>query len=475
MKQNKFFVFVIICGLLTLTGFLSVPVGATDSGKVTITGFIPLVTYDISVTGIDLSKATVTWKTNDNANSTVEYGTTTSYGSLSTDGVMAVDHVISLSSLSSGTVYHYRVTSVNLAGNSAISIDYTFTTTAITPPVVPTPGGGGGGDGDGGGGGGGGGTRGGEGVVSGGVVSGGGVQANQGGRTSPPGLQQLLAPFEEGGAAAGLMESLFSTNNPDIATPVVSENYPMGFPGLIYNANGLDTLFLDIGATQDAGATVTIFSDHVEVYQHHSPGVHITFWGNNIEVKNDIIRGPVSRAEFVTDPLNATLKLGNVSGSVHATLPELTHEVYLNLAISDNVSTKTRNQFQNIVSSHDLQLDTIAYTLNVQKLNLTTGPANVTFTIPAYWVNKHGGKDAVRITRISEETGMQELISTVYQGVDTQGNMVFRGDSPNGTSLFGLVTTKANIPLQNLVLLFVCVIGLLVVIAYFGRTKRRKK
>ncbi len=293
-------------------------------------------------------------------------------------------------------------------------------------------------------------------------------------------------------------------NNPGVAAPLASGSFPVGFQGLSYNANGQNALSIDISDAQAAGATVTTFFDRVEVYQHHSPGVLLTFWGDNFRIDNGSITGPVSRAEFVTDPLNATLGgFGNVSGSVHAALPALTRRVSIELTIPGNVSAVTLNQIQDILGSKDLRLNTVAYTFNVHKVDLTTGPANVTFTIPAAWVDQHGGKDAVRITRISE-TGEQELLVTVYRGLDARGNMIFRGDSPNGTSLFGLVTTEATIAeqkehpnttyvgvsksamvtsvgmygwlidsvLHNPVLL-VGVAGLLAAIAYFGWWKRR--
>jgi hypothetical protein len=470
--KKNFLVFSILCyGLLMGLFFLSGPASASISGTVTITGNVPMVTYNVSVTGIDLSNATVTWMTNDNANSTVEYGTTTSYGSLITEGTLAKDHSISLYNLSSGTVYHFQVISVNVDGNRAICNDSTFTTTAIVPVTVVTTAiataGGGGGSG-----------------------SGGGNRALVGG--APPQqagpLEQLLAQTAQ--MMAGPPMSLLPANNPGIAAPAASESYPMGFMGLTYNADGQDTISIDIGAAQAAGGTVTIDSNRVEVYQHHSPGVLLTFWGNNFTINNRIITGPVSRAEFVTDPLNATLALGNVSGSVHAALPVLTQRANLDLTIPGSLSRDTLNQFQDVLSRNGLQLDSVAYTLNVQKFNLTTGPANVTFTIPSSWADEHGGKDAVRIIRISEEDGQQELISTLYEGVDAQGTMIFRGDSPNGTSLFGLVTAESNAAAQtahpsinvfaglfdislHYFVVLISVIALLAVIAYFGWWKRR--
>jgi hypothetical protein len=126
--EKKSLVFIIICCcLLTLPVFLSVPAGALQSGTTAITGIVPLVVYDITVTGIDTSHATVSWKTNGDANSTVGYGTTTSYGSLSTNGLMVKDHTIYLNNLLPGTVYHFRVRSADIVGNRAVSADLTFT------------------------------------------------------------------------------------------------------------------------------------------------------------------------------------------------------------------------------------------------------------------------------------------------------------------------------------------------------------
>ncbi len=339
---------------------------------------------------------------------------------------------------------------------------------------------------------------------SGGYSRGGGGAGSGSGPAPAPAAQPAAAPQPAAPPAPPPAAPPNPATNPGIAPPAATASYPAGFTGLSYNANGHGTLSIDMAAARAAGATITTYFNHVDVYQHHSPGVLLTFWGNNFEINNGTITGPVSRAEFVTDPLNATLAFGNVSGSVHAELPALTQRVYLNLTVPGNVSTETLNQFQDILGGNGLQLNTVAYTFSVQKVNLTTGPANVTFTIPTSWVNQNGGKDAVRITRISDETGKQELLDTVYEGLDAQGNMIFRGDSPNGLSLFGLVTAEAyaaeqkanpnetyagvsksamvtnvgmygwviEIILHNPVVL-IGVIALLAVIAYFGWWKRR--
>src|SRR5207247_9221475 len=77
----------------------------------------------------------ITWQTNNAANSRVDYGTTTAYGSNVSDGALVTNHSLTLTGLTAGTTYHYRVTSVDQYGQSASSPDATFTTPA--PPPSP--------------------------------------------------------------------------------------------------------------------------------------------------------------------------------------------------------------------------------------------------------------------------------------------------------------------------------------------------
>jgi PKD repeat protein len=263
----------------------------------------------------------------------------------------------------------------------------------------------------------------------GGGGGGGGGSEGNGPAVAPPVFQPPVAP---------------PVGNPGATVSGAFESYPIGFPGLIFNADGSDNLSLDLAAARAAGANVTWYLDRLEIYQHHSPGVTITFWGNTFVNHDNIITGPVSHAEFVTDPMNASFALGNISASVHSVLPALTEATRMNNTLSANVSTDTISRFGDILSRNNLGLNSVAYTLDINKVKLTTGPSNITLTIPASWVNLHGGTDAVHITRISEETGQMELLTTTYLGLDAQGNMIFRGDSPNGTSLFGLVTAEVT-------------------------------
>jgi predicted phage tail protein len=70
----------------------------------------------------------------------VDYGLSTAYGSSSALNTTPVtSHSRTLSNLTPSTIYHYRVRSVDGAGNVATSLDYTFATPAApdtTPPII---------------------------------------------------------------------------------------------------------------------------------------------------------------------------------------------------------------------------------------------------------------------------------------------------------------------------------------------------
>ena len=83
---------------------------------------------DVSAEDITESSATITWETSENATSIVQYGPTPSYGSWSNSSAYMTAHSRSLGSLSSSSTYHYRVISIDRAGNHVNSTDANFTT-----------------------------------------------------------------------------------------------------------------------------------------------------------------------------------------------------------------------------------------------------------------------------------------------------------------------------------------------------------
>jgi hypothetical protein len=131
-KHHSVFI-VLICCFLLPSGVLFGPASAGNIGATVITAKISLIAFDISVTDVGQSFATITWKTNGNADSNLEYGLTTDYGFIRTNPLMEINHSIILGGLSPGTLYHMRVVSHNKDQNSYVSTDYTFLTLPGTP------------------------------------------------------------------------------------------------------------------------------------------------------------------------------------------------------------------------------------------------------------------------------------------------------------------------------------------------------
>jgi hypothetical protein len=97
----------------------------------------PPVISRVQSSKITHNSVTISWDTDEPATSRVEYGLTTSYGSSTTlDSNLVMTHVQNISGLSSSTLYHYRVSSRDTAGNERISSDYTFTT-LTSPDTMP--------------------------------------------------------------------------------------------------------------------------------------------------------------------------------------------------------------------------------------------------------------------------------------------------------------------------------------------------
>jgi phosphodiesterase/alkaline phosphatase D-like protein len=86
------------------------------------------------------NSATITWTTNEPADSYVEYGLDNSYGAIFGNTILGTAHSITLpATLSGNTLYHFRVKTKDASNNLTTSDDDTFTTTDgddITPPII---------------------------------------------------------------------------------------------------------------------------------------------------------------------------------------------------------------------------------------------------------------------------------------------------------------------------------------------------
>jgi len=135
--------------LTSLVLMLSVclPVQASEeSGEVDISATVPLVISGVSDSSIGYHGATISWKTNGAATSQVFYDTaghdtTAEYADDTEDIALVTEHSITLTGLSSGTTYHYRVRSA-IPGTEFEDIseeDDTFKTLSPAPPSEGPP------------------------------------------------------------------------------------------------------------------------------------------------------------------------------------------------------------------------------------------------------------------------------------------------------------------------------------------------
>ncbi len=77
----------------------------------------------------------ISWTTNENSTSVVEFGTSEAYGSVKSDATLLTSHSVTVTGLTSATLYHVRVKSEDASTNLATSSDQTFSTLINLPPT----------------------------------------------------------------------------------------------------------------------------------------------------------------------------------------------------------------------------------------------------------------------------------------------------------------------------------------------------
>lgn len=105
--------------LMSSSGIINFTIDAT---KPTISNLAAL--------SITKTSALLSFLTNENANSTLGYGTTAALGTNLLNGSYTASHNLSLSSLSVSTIYYYNVTACDQAANCQLNGTFNFTTLA---------------------------------------------------------------------------------------------------------------------------------------------------------------------------------------------------------------------------------------------------------------------------------------------------------------------------------------------------------
>lgn len=76
---------------------------------------------NIVVTKLTTAEATITWATDENASSIVEFGLSTDYGASQEGEGNTTSHTVTISGLQESTTYNFIVKSTDAAGNQAVS------------------------------------------------------------------------------------------------------------------------------------------------------------------------------------------------------------------------------------------------------------------------------------------------------------------------------------------------------------------
>lgn len=90
---------------------------------------------EVKISDITLVSAVIQWKTSSSTNSTINYGTSSTYGQQFKDlTTFSLNHIARLTGLTSGTVYHLRISAEDQSSNQLRSDEYSFKT--IVLPIV---------------------------------------------------------------------------------------------------------------------------------------------------------------------------------------------------------------------------------------------------------------------------------------------------------------------------------------------------
>jgi PGF-pre-PGF domain-containing protein len=161
--------------------------------------------------------------------------------------------------------------------------------------------------------------------------------------------------------------------------------------------------------------------------------------------------GTVGSVTAVTEPLTApiasagtptvqiALNMSGMPGDTSSLLQTLTK--YPDAA--------AQSSFSLAASGDGKQIDDIAYSLNVDKINLANHgdggiiqSATLTMTVSPAWVAAHGGLSRIVILRRGED-GTTQILTPVLTGTDAAGNYILTVFSPNGLSTFSLASVSA--------------------------------
>jgi len=145
-----------------------------------------------------------------------------------------------------------------------------------------------------------------------------------------------------------------------------------------------------------------------------------------------------------TKPVEGTISGQKVAAWLDTQLDQIEHGTMITTTLSEPINEDHNQGFEDALKNEGLDIQAIDYTMTVTKTNITTSySSNITMTASPEWVTANGGVDSIYIVRLGDD-GTRQVLKTLWIGNDTQGNMIFEAVSPDGLSVFGLVSAKAT-------------------------------
>lgn len=93
---------------------------------------------NVTVASVGATSTTVTWTTNEDTDSFINFSQDTNYCGVRNSGVPSTNHSVVIPNLDPGTAYFFRIDSTDQNGDQIFSGDYSFTTTSTPGSVPPT-------------------------------------------------------------------------------------------------------------------------------------------------------------------------------------------------------------------------------------------------------------------------------------------------------------------------------------------------
>jgi hypothetical protein len=217
--------------------------------------------------------------------------------------------------------------------------------------------------------------------------------------------------------------------------------------GAVVGAQTIESLGVGLsvnGISIATGAAVTVNGNVVTIT---TPTFTVTYVSGKItEVQGMLISQDAGSMTLSTESVEASIPgVGEVSGSVEAGIDSISDGAEVNLTLA-KPKIKDILAFTEALKKEGEEIDEVAFTMTVTKANITANlPATITMTVPPDWTARHGGITVVRIVRTADD-GTTQVLPTTYVGIDyATGNFEFKALSPDGLSVFGLVTVKATV------------------------------